>query len=150
MKITAAQLTEYLQQQGYFIITKNKAEITLEETGIVSLTLPIDAGNDRNIIIDLVITFNNVQEFIETTWIRNVDDLQQIKSSSCWSQYILGCGYISCQLLELKNADLCFRLPAKEIRNSSTSMTMVYSEDIHFYDTVEKALTLPEQFYKLP
>ncbi|MEP7376039.1 MAG: hypothetical protein ABI675_21765 [Chitinophagaceae bacterium] len=97
-------------------------------------------------MIDLVAAFRNAEDFIEKSWIRNVDDLQSIKNSICWSQYILGRGYISCMLLEMDNAELCFRLPASEIRNSSTTMTMVYSLDLHYYDEVEKALTLPEQF----
>lgn len=138
MKLTAVQLSEHLRKDFCFIEGKNKVEVLLGEINEVLVTVPIEAGESRNIMIDLIVDFKNAEEFIDRASIMTVDDLYRMKYSIFWSQYMQGLGYISCMLQLLNNADLCFRI--------EKSLTIIYSTDVHYYDEVEKAMTLPEHF----
>lgn len=151
MKIPAAKIKEYLNGYSGFLVTRNKAELILEQDDSVIVTLPIEAGRSRNIMIDLVVNFKSIDEFIEKAGIGRIDDLHRIKSSVCWAEYVFGKAYISCMVEWLNMASICFRKTEAhfthwEERLPGTAMTMVYSTDLHYYAEVHKALTLPEQF----
>lgn len=146
MLINATELKEYFEERDGFVRARNKIEMIMEDTGGVSLTLPINAGNRRKIIIELVAEFADVEQLIEKAEIKTIGDLHSIRNSVCWLRYVQGCGYVSCMIEGLNNADICFRVPGMEVRKGKPAMTMVYSMDMHYYNEVDKPLTLPEQF----
>lgn len=157
MNKSADIIKQYLENHSGFYIAPNAVEIMLENmtngNSEVSVTLPVNAGENRKIFIDLVVRFKSIEEFVELAGINGINNLHRIKNSVCWAQYILGNGYVSCQVEWLNNASVCFRKSEAcfthwEDRLVDAAITMVYSMDMHYYDEDHHALTLPEQFIR--
>jgi hypothetical protein len=154
MNPTADKIREHLEDHNGFYIAPNHTEIMFEQVQgrtEVSVTLPVNAGEDRKINIDLVVRFKSIEEFVERAGINDVSDLHRIKNSVCWAQYALGNGYVSCCVDWLNLACISFRKTEAhfthwEERLPGIAMTMVYSMDLKYYDEVHDALTLSEQF----
>jgi hypothetical protein len=102
-----------MEKHNGFYIAPNGVQIMLESNsnGVdeVCVALPVNAGENRKIFIDLVTRFQSVEDFADTAEVKGIHDLHRIKYSVCWSQYIAGSGYISCSVEWLNDATICFR-----------------------------------------
>ena len=113
-------------------------DITLDESGEVFVTYTVEDWQDRQIRIDLVADFGNHADFIEKTGVRSLNELATIKYSTFLKQYVRGKGYVSCCLHYMNSIDVHFWV----LRGK----TQISCRELHWYDEMVKALTLPDQF----
>ena len=79
------KIKEYLESyNGFYIAPNHRVEIMLETVdgrAEVLVTLPIDAGEDRKMNIDLVVRFKSIEQFVTLAGINGTEDLDKIKYS---------------------------------------------------------------------
>ncbi len=135
--ISIDALQEYLSKQSKVFTTSNGLTIGQLEEGIYSSYKYSD--EEIGFEYELFTDFDGFCEFIEHYRLESLGKIKELGYRDIWIRYLNRESEIQVTQSDMQEGPLTFRL--------YKSKTMIYSRELHFYDEVNRHLTIPEDFF---
>jgi hypothetical protein len=130
------RLVALFEQNNWMIENKKRLTFEFHLTETIMGVHHLKTDKKKKYTLDLL-AGKDMNTFITANQLQALGDINTISKSELWLRYLLGNGYVCCEIEPLE-LELCFRI-VKDI-------TIVYRLGIHYYDEIYKALWMTEQF----
>jgi len=134
--ISPELLQDFFSKQGRIFTTNNGLTIGQMDNGVYSSYKFSyeEIGYDFELFTEV----DNLHEFIDHYRLNKLEDIKEFGYREIWIRYLNTEAEMQVTQADMEEGPLTFRLHKHK--------TMIYSRELHFYDEVNKHLTLAEDF----